>query len=136
MPNKRDLKLDKYNIDKYQYRELHNFCLQYSKKKQKADSLLGAKGVAYTGMPGSAEPGNPTASTAEKREKDLQDCRLIEETIREIDDIWYDQLLLGITKDLPWRYLRLKKDLGMNEKEYAEKRRKFYYLLAVKKKLV
>ena len=61
---------------------------------------------------------------------------MIEETIREIDDIWYDQLLLGITKDLPWRYLRLKKDLGMNEKEYAEKRRKFYYLLAVKKKLV
>ena len=65
MPNKRDLKLDKYNIDKYQYRELHNFCLQYSKKKQKADSLLGAKGVAYTGMPGSTAPGNPTASTAD-----------------------------------------------------------------------
>jgi len=29
MPSKRDLKLDEYNIGKYAYRELHNFCLQY-----------------------------------------------------------------------------------------------------------
>ena len=35
MPNKRDLKMERYSIGKYAYRELHNFCLQYPDKKRK-----------------------------------------------------------------------------------------------------
>ena len=33
MSNRRDLRLDKYKIDKYAYRELLNFCRQYQGKK-------------------------------------------------------------------------------------------------------
>ena len=34
MPKRRDIKLDEYNIGRYEYRELHNFCMQYDRKKK------------------------------------------------------------------------------------------------------
>ena len=39
MPNKRDLRLDKYDIGVYAYRELNNFCKQYQEKKRKLQEL-------------------------------------------------------------------------------------------------
>lgn len=39
MPNKRDLRMERYSIGKYAYRELHNFCLQYPDKKRRLREL-------------------------------------------------------------------------------------------------
>lgn len=136
MPSRRDLKLDQYNIDKYQYRELHNFCLQYGRKKQQAASLIGIMAVNNNGMPSGNNTSDTVAKQAALREQLLRDCELIEQTAVEVDGIWYQQLLLGVTEDVPWRHLRLLKNLGLNEKEYGDKRRKFYYLLAVKKNMI
>ena len=132
MPNKRDLKLDKYNIDKYQYRELHNFCLQYSKKKQKADSLLGAKGVAYTGMPGNTEPGNPTAKAAEMRAKLLADCKIIEESAKEADPSLYKQIIANVTEQIPFEFM----GVPCGRRQFYEIRRKFFFILAHKRNMV
>ncbi|MDF2686467.1 MAG: hypothetical protein K0S55_1649, partial [Clostridia bacterium] len=35
MSDKRDIKLDEFNISNYAYRELKYFCLQYQEKKRK-----------------------------------------------------------------------------------------------------
>ena len=67
MSSKRDLKLDEYNIGKYAYRELHNFCLQYPYKKQRlADLRRPYHSPQITGMPHGNDAGQPTEDNAER----------------------------------------------------------------------
>ena len=61
LPNKRDLKLDEYDIGKYAYRELHNFCLQYPEKKKRITELrYPYQSPRITGLPGGTGVGDPT----------------------------------------------------------------------------
>lgn len=136
MPKRRDLKLDEYNISKYQYRELHNFCLQYPEKRQKAASLLGTSSQNLTGMPNGSGKSDETAKLVELRDKLLKDCEMIEQSAIEANSAWYQQIILGVTEDVPWRYLRLVRDMELPEKDYRAARRKFYYILAIKKGLI
>lgn len=112
--SKKDIKLDQYHISKEQYRELRYFCLQYPQKKKK----------------------RMTNTRSPVQEQYLKDCELIEQTAIEADSEWYQQLIAGVTEDLPWYCLRLRRGLALSEKQYNHKRRIFFYLLAKKKKMI
>lgn len=137
MPSKRDLKLDEYNIGKYAYRELHNFCLQYPYKKQRlADLRSPYKSPQITGLPHGNDVGQPTESSAERAAVLSEDCEMIEQAALEVNAEDYQCIVLAVTQDVPWYYLRALKDLKTNEKYFQREQRQFYYLLAKKKKII
>jgi hypothetical protein len=135
MPNKRDLKLDEYNISKYAYRELANFCLQYPEKKRKiADLHNPLKAQRYSGMPHGTDVGEPTASAAERAAQLSNDCELIEQTAIEADAGIYQWLLLAVThENVSYWYLKCNCNIACGKNYYYERRHKFFYLLAKKK---
>jgi hypothetical protein len=137
LPNKRDLKLDEYNISKYAYRELANFCLQYPEKKRKiADLHNPLKAQQYSDVPHGSGVGEPTAVAAERAATLSVDCELIEQTAIEADSGIYQWLLLAVTEDVPYRFLKSLKNIPCYEKGFNKSRRKFFYLLAEKKGVI
>ncbi len=137
MANKRDLVLNEYDITKFAYRELHNFCLQYAFKKQKLKDILSPfKSQIITGMPHGNEVGNPSESAAVKASALSSDIEMIEKCARKAGDKDYELLLLSVTQDVPWYYLRMLKGLETSEKKFNHKRRYFYYLLASEKNIL
>ena len=129
---KRDLKLEKFGISKWRYRELFNFCLQYqewkAKLKYEADTccpkpLFSRSKVNATGN-------DPTALLVMRRLKWADNCRLVEEAAREAGAEEFKHLLKAVTEaEVTYPYLRLKTGLSWSEKEFLSRRRVFYCLL-------
>ena len=137
MPSKRDLKLDEYNIGKYAYRELHNFCLQYPYKKQHlADLRSPYHSPQITGMPHGSGAGQPTEDSAERAAVLSHDCEMVEQAALEVSANDYQCIVLAVTQDVPWYYLRELRGLKTNEKYFQREQRQFYYLLAKRKKII
>ena len=137
MPSKRDLKLDEYNIGKYAYRELHNFCLQYPYKKQRlADLRSPYHSPQITGLPHGNDAGQPTEDSAERAAALSHDCEMIEQAALEVSASDYQCIILAVTQDVPWYYLRELKGLKTCEKYFRDEQHRFYYLLAQKKKII
>ncbi len=133
MPNKRDLKLDEYGISKFAYRELSNFCLQYEDKKNKINDLHNSyKSPQVTGMPHGTTVGNPTEQAAIKAEQLSRDIDLINETVREAGNGVSESLLKNVTQGIQYDYM----DVPCGRYQFYKKRRKFFYLLAVKKGMI
>jgi len=137
MPNKRRLKLDDFGITKYAYDELKAFCLQYPEKKRKiADLHSPLKCQQYSDMPHSSGVGEPTAQAAERAAELSKDCELIEQTAITVDSEMYQYILLSVTEDIPYRYLKSLKNIPCYEKGFIQMRRQFFYLLAKKKGMI
>lgn len=137
MPSRRDLNLEVYNIGKYAYRELHNFCLQYPEKKKQLNAIrFPYRSPSCSGEIHGKEPGDPTEKSAERADFLERDCILIEKTAKEAAGEYADCMLLSVTKDVPFHYLVLLKDLEIGEKKFMSMRRYFYFLLAQKKKII
>lgn len=126
MPNQKDLNLEKYEISKYRYRELKNFCLQYNEKKQQLAALRGLGAVTYNNEPHGSGISNPTAAKAERAQQLARDIDLIEQTAMEVDSVNYDSLLANITAtNLPYEYL----SSACGRRQFYQNRRKFFFLL-------
>ena len=137
MPSKRDLKLDEYNIGKYAYRELHNFCLQYPYKKQRlADFRSPYHSPQITGLPHGNDVGQPTESSAERAVDLSHDCEMSEQAAIQARTEDYQNLIRAVTQDMPWYYLQSVFDLHTARDKFDAERRYFYYLLAEKKKII
>lgn len=137
MPNKRDLKLDEYDIGTYAYRELNNFCKQYREKKRRLRELQSPyRSPQITGMPSGREPGDPTGRIAERAAILSRDIDMIERAAAEASSTETSLFLLAMTEDVSWNYMFLLKDMRMKEREFNRRRRYFYYLLAQKKGIV
>lgn len=137
MPSKRDLKLDQYNISKYAYRELHNFCLQYPEKKKRLAELRSPySSPQITGLPHSNDISRPTESKAEQAAVLALDCKAIEDSAYEVSVQDKEHIIMAVTQDVPWHYLQLLKGLTTGEYKFRQEKRKFYYLLAKKKKII
>jgi len=137
LPNKRDLKLDEYDIGKYAYRELHNFCLQYPEKKKRITELrYPYQSPRITGLPGGTGVGDPTGKNAERAALLADECKIIEDAALEAGGDDSACLLLAVTQDVPYRYLKLLKGLEMGEKKFYATKRKFYFLLAKKRNIL
>ncbi len=126
MPNQKDLNLEKYEISKYRYRELKNFCLQYNEKKQQLAALRGLGAVIYNNEPHGSGISNPTAAKAERAQQLARDIDLIEQTVMEVDSVNYDSLLANVTAtNLPYEYL----SPACGRRQFYQNRRKFFFLL-------
>jgi len=129
LPNKKDLKLEEYHISKFRYRELLNFCLQYEEKKNRLKEFCEISAITYSGMPTGNKIADPTAEKANIRIQLKADVELIEQTAIEADSEVYTQLLDNITKGISYEYL----DVHYSRASFYRKRKKFFYLLALKK---
>ena len=141
MSDRRDLKLDKYNISKFAYRELYNFCLQYDEKKSKLSGLYGLSITPISGMPHGSTVGTPTENKALLAARISADCELIEQSALAVGGMCYPWLLDGVTIEgcsydvmNQEEYCRGIIPIGKNK--YYTMRRQFYWLLAIKKGVI
>ncbi len=130
MPNKRDLKLQKYGLSKNKYRELKNFCLQYREMIAEKNSYYGISAVRLTGVPGTGGISDPTFNVAARVEKLARDIRMIEQAAIEADASIWKYIIYNVADEIPYEKLD-KPPCG--RRQFYEARRKFFYLLSLKK---
>ena len=96
----RPVKLDDWGISWEEYKELTYFCLQYEQKRREASALLtirlstpvpaiyhkGGKEFGTFLPHGSGRTSDPVAATAAKRDRLLNDIRMIEQAARGATD--------------------------------------------------
>lgn len=130
MPNKRDLKLDEYDIGTYAYRELNNFCKQYRDKKRRLRELQSPyKSPQITGMPSGSGPGDPTGRSAERAAVLSQDIDMIERAANKAAGRDAQSILKNVTLGIAWEYL----PVSCGRRKFYDMRRLFFYLLALDK---
>lgn len=133
MPNKRDLKLDEYDIGTYAYRELNNFCKQYRDKKRLLRELQSPyKSPQITGMPSGSGPGDPTGRIAERAAVLSKDIDMIERAANKAAGRDAQNLLKNVTLGIAWEYL----PVSCGRRKFYDMRRQFFYFLAMEKKYV
>jgi len=135
MPNKRRINLDRYNISKFAYDELKGFCLQHAEKKQRLlDLRCGIRAQTYSDMPHSTELSDNTAKYAILAAKLSTDIEQIEQSAIEADSGIYEYIILGVTQQgVDYEILKGLKNIPCGRRYYYDRRRKFFYLLALKK---
>ena len=131
MANVRTLNKDKYKISDYRFRELYYFCLQYEEWKQRLKEKRNPlKGMQYSGMPSSGNPGNPTESNAIECAELSRKCEMIEQAAKEADaDLW-EYIVFAVTnKDITFEHLKMQRNIPCERDCYYNIRRKFYFIL-------
>lgn len=129
LPNKKDIVLEEFDISKFRYRELLNFCMQYEEKKKKVKEFCQISAVKYSGMPKGNKIADPTAEKADMLLRLKEDIELIEQTAIEADGEIYKQLLDNITKGISYLHL----DVPYSKASFYRKRKKFFFLLSLKR---
>lgn len=131
MPKRRDVNLDEYNIGRYEYRELHNFCMQYDRKKKQLLSLRCPCGGEATRQ--APEADGHSAVIAQQL---AQDIDAINQCAVEAGGDEYNYLLMAVTSEgVPWFRLRTM-GMRMGEHTFYKCKRKFYFLLARRKNML
>ena len=126
VPNQKDLKLDKYHISKFRFRELKNFCLQYREMKDKISEFTVLGAISYNGTPSSGKISDPTFQRAAKLQQLKRDVRIIEQTAMAAGGEDYQSLLTNVTNThMPYEYLCC----ASTRKEFYDRRRYFFFLL-------
>lgn len=127
MPKRRDINLDEYNIGRYEFRELHNFCMQYDRKKKQLLSLRCQTGNS------DQPPATGDQDVTQQLARDIED---INHCAVEAGGEEYHYLLLAVTSEgVPWYRLRTM-GMRMGEHTFYKCKRKFYFLLAKRKKML
>ncbi len=128
MPNTRDINLEEYQISKYRYRELKNFCLQYREKQSRLLSLteIGSPSTEATGGGGTSDR---TSTMAIKRMELQHDIALIEQTAMETNADIYPYIINHVADGIPYEYM----DVPMGRRQFYDMRKKFFFLLSQKK---
>lgn len=154
MPSTRPIKLDDWGISWEEYKELTYFCLQYDAKKRDAAALLTLRlstpvptiyhrgGKEYgTFLPhGIGHVGDPVAATAAKRDKLLNDIRMIEQAARGASDAARDlyqwtidprYIIRAVTQRSGVQAMYANPDTRppMGERQFYVVRRIFYWIL-------
>lgn len=130
------LKLDKYGISKEATDELRAFCLQYPEKKAKVQDILSIKTNALAPKFKKSGFSDPTAKAEEIAEKYLADIELIESTAREVDEFLAPWIIKNVTQDIAvWKLIEIE-NMPASRDVFTLKRRQFYCLLAIKKKML
>ena len=126
----RPINLDKYGIDKWEYRELMAFCRQYPRKKREAQNLLGVSSPDMSGMPKGNKIGNPTEAAALKRLKYLNDIELIECSAMETQNgIWYEALIQNCCYGVAYNRMSPAILASSMRTAYFKARREFFWRL-------
>lgn len=129
MPNRRDLHLNKYEIDTDHYRELFYFCKQYQSRQDEINSLYGLSEICQDGMPKGNKIGSQTESKAIRIDKLRRENELIEQTAIEADSYIYQYIVKNVTQGISYEYM----DVPCGRRQFYEKRRLFFKLLSGKR---
>ena len=131
-----NLRLEKYGISKEASNELRAFCLQYPEKKAKVQDVLSIKSNLFSEKFKKSGVSDPTAKAEEIAEKYTEDIELIEKTAHEIDEFLAPWIIRSVTQDIPaWKLVQLE-NMPANINDFNFKRRQFYCLLAIKKRMI
>lgn len=131
---RRDLSLEKYNISKYRYRELYNFCLQYDERRRQIEELQHQSPSPSDGMPKGSGISNPTALVGTRIATLSAENKIIEQSAREASPELCYWLLEAAKYDLKFDFLHLREGMPCGKNEFQKLRRKFYYILDQKKR--
>lgn len=131
MANVRTLNKDKYNINKFRFKELYYFCLQYDEWLESLDDMRNTlKGMQYSAMPSSGNPGDPTMKAAIECAEISKKCAAVEAAARAADPDLYEFLLYAVThENISFNLLKVQKDIPCERDRYYDSRRKFYFHL-------
>lgn len=116
-------------ISKYRFDELLAFCRQYPEKKAEAETLLGVGSPSLSGMPHGSGTSDPVARAAEKRERLLHDCEVVERCAALVADGRYSVAIIqnvcyGKGYEFIQEYLP-----SFNRQYFFSARRKFYFII-------
>lgn len=124
-----------YELGRFRYAELRNFCRQYADKKAEAELLLGVKSPQLSAMPHGSDVGDPVVRAAEKRAKLLEDCELIEKCAREVEDgVYYNAIIVNVCMGKAYDYIPAEMLPTSKRISYFSARREFFRLLDKAKK--
>lgn len=131
MANVRTLNKDKYAINKFRFRELYYFCLQYNEWREELNIKRNPlNGMQYSGMPSSGVPGNPTMKAAIECAEIAKKCTAIEAAAKMADPELYEFIIFAVThENITFDYLKLQKEIPCERDRYYNSRRKFYFHL-------
>jgi len=128
--NKRDLRLDKYGINKYRYRELKAFCEQYPDWKNELNNHAYIQGVDYDKEPISSNgTSDRTGKDAIRLIRYERNCQLVEKVAKETDTEFWEYLIKAICYEVPLTYLISVDNMHLEKSAFYERRRLFFYLL-------
>lgn len=130
--DKRDINLTKYDISPKRYRELYYFCLQYEEMKEKLHSIYSLQSTRLDNNIQSSSS-DQTIKKALAAEKLSREVELIEQTAIAAGSEIYQYLLMNVTNQVPYTYLRYDMGMPCGEKYFYKARRKFFYLLDMNK---
>ena len=123
-------KNSKYYLPQHTYMHVLHWCLQYKDWAAELSVFPDAsKAIAYDKDRVQTSNGsNPTQELAMKRAEICEKMKLLEDTIREVDDRIYEYLLLSIGYGFTEYQL---KDKGMpcGHRYFSERRQYVYYLM-------
>lgn len=120
-----------YYLSKHEYLMLKHFALQYNdwkKAKREIESRVGS-GFKIGGDQNACNYHDPVSIAVEKAERYRIRIELIEQAAKNAGgDIW-EFILLGVTTECNYEYLRLVKNIPCCKDVYYKMYRKFYWIL-------
>ena len=134
--NKRNLRLEKYDISSKRYKELCGFCEQYPEWQDylllNANSLKSPK---LSDMPSSPNVnGDETSNIAIKCCDYESKCNLIERVAKEASPEFWHYIIKSVCYEVSLRYLLAYEHMPLSKSAFYERRRYFFYLLDKEKK--
>ena len=128
--NKRNLRLDKYDISSKRYKELCGFCEQYPEWKHELESFSYMSGVKYSDMPKNPNMGtaDTTGEYAVRRAMLEKKCKIIEDTAKQADEENWKFLIWSACYEYSVTYLQMN-GMYMGKSAFYERRRYFFFLL-------
>jgi hypothetical protein len=128
MPNKKDLRLEKYNISTNRYRELKYFCMQYREKQSKLRSITEISSPPIGESVGKKTV-DRTSDIAIQRMQLESDMKMIEQAAENADKELSPYIISNVVDGIPYEYL----GASVGRRQFYQSRRKFFYILSTKK---
>ena len=129
MPERRDLKLDSYEISPSAYREMYYFCLQYKEMKQRLHDIYSIASGRISAMPRGGDVADSTAKKAIAAARLRTNIEMIERAARQADDEIDAYIIKNVTEGAGYTYLRNAMNMPCGRNKFYKARRKFFYLL-------
>lgn len=129
--NKRELRLEKYGINKHRYKELCGFCEQYPEWKVILRDYTYIKGKEMSDLPGDPNKGmkDSVSKDAIKLAQIDSNCKLIESVAHKADKEFWEYLIKSVCYRVPVTYLITVEGMTLEKSAFYERRRYFFYLL-------
>ena len=129
MPDRRKLKLAKYNIDDDLYQELFYFCKRYKQREIEINSLYELTCINTDGMPKGNTVGSQTESKALRISKLKSENQLIEEAAEKANPYLKHYIIKNVTQGISYDYM----NVPSGRKQFYESRRMFFKILSEKR---